>query len=176
VTEAAAPRLTLGALALVLASGVVAGERPAAGLSEVTAGGWTLTLDGCALTADGPAGRLSHAFPFPPPCRFATRADAELQTVEVDGAAVLMVEAARTVGGRCDTRLQAVVVAPDRLAVSEEVQAVSACPGSGWDAKMFEILAQRTRPLDHRVDPGGQLPPEARDSRLAASTGCRSAN
>lgn len=107
--------------------------------------GERFSLAECVLTARSEDGETaSVSVGLPGECVFARMPEGELQSTLTDaGLVALVVSSAPLPEGRwCDTRIRAVLLDPDRLAVSADQQDIRLCSRGPFDDMLVETLAQ----------------------------------
>jgi hypothetical protein len=126
------------------------GETPPAEVphgTSATLGKLQLVLHGCRLEATA-AGKATESqdVSLPAPCVFVTEGE-RAQVVDTERGPTLLVVSSRPLEGppdprRCDTKIRAVVVRGDRVAVSSEQQVIRMCGAEGpFDTILFHTLS-----------------------------------
>jgi hypothetical protein len=112
-----------------------------------------LRLAGCELTATTPSAQKRVSFDFPDACKFSKDRSGKVHVATARTGRVVLVEASKPLpsaypGSKdCDTRVRAVVVSGNEVALSEKTSKVASCGPGAWDDLMFQSLADRTVPL-----------------------------
>ena len=123
------------------------GRGASSGEESVLLGNYQMTLDGCALRyrSEDQSGTLELA--LPDPCSFSLNSEGGVRIVETQQGRVIAVESSRAAklpGGRCDTRIRAIVLAGKALRLSARTQRVAQCLPAVWDELMFHAFAAET--------------------------------
>jgi hypothetical protein len=146
VQPAAAQREVVSPADVSSAGTAASSAAPTAKGTSATVGKAKLALHGCRLEVAWVGGaKTTKDIELPEPCLFVTtRAGA--QVVKTDRGQTLLVVSSRrdeATEKDCDTKVRAVVVNADRVAVSKEKQEIAMCGADGpFDTILFHTLAQ----------------------------------
>lgn len=127
-------------------------------LQTATVGPFKLHLTECQLTYQGASKTGKVRFDFPVPCQFGSDRKGDVRVVRTGKTHTLVVESSRPADAAdplssrdCITWIRGVVVTPQEIRLSVQIQKVAQCLPAVWDEKMFHAFAARTQPADDGV-------------------------